>query len=72
MYHGATAGRPRPRGWVDQPSEGILSLYGLTYQSMAEALRTRNPQLAARALAQADSIFKNTTVTFQPPPEIGN
>ncbi len=64
--------RARPHGWVDEPSEGIISLYGLTYQSMAEALRTRNPQAANRALIMADSVFKNTSIRFSPPAESGN
>src|SRR5438876_6626556 len=34
VYHADAAARPRPRGWVDKPSEGILSLYGLTYYTM--------------------------------------
>ena len=72
IYHGSTAARARPRGWVDQPSEGIISLYGLTYQSMAEALRTRNPEAASRALVMADSVFKNTSIRFSPPAESGN
>jgi len=72
VYHGSTAARARPRGWVDEPSEGIISLYGLTYQSMVEALRTRNPQAASRALLMADSVFKNTSIRFSPPAESGN
>src|SRR6266550_2643255 len=34
VYHTDAAARTRPRGWVDKPSEGILSLYGLTYYTM--------------------------------------
>ncbi len=69
VYHGDTAARHRPRGWVDHPSEGILTLYGLTYQTLALGLRERNPQLAARALVLADSIYKNTSVQLVPPAE---
>src|SRR5256886_4524662 len=32
VYHGDTAARHRPRGWVDKPSEGILATYGIVYQ----------------------------------------
>ncbi|HXF96654.1 MAG TPA: DUF2723 domain-containing protein, partial [Gemmatimonadales bacterium] len=71
VYHHETAARPRPRGWVDHPSEGIISLYGLTFQTLAVELRDRNPELAARALALADSIFDNTTARFVPPAEAG-
>ncbi|HEX9705549.1 MAG TPA: DUF2723 domain-containing protein [Gemmatimonadales bacterium] len=69
VYHGETAARPRPRGWVDRPSEGIITLYGLTYQTLAVAIRDRNPTLATRALLRADSIFNNTQMTFVVPPE---
>jgi hypothetical protein len=70
VYHGDTAARYRPRGWVDRPSEGILSLYGIQYATMADPLRPKNPQLATRALLKADSIFKNTPeIGFTPPPE---
>jgi hypothetical protein len=61
VYHGEVAGRSRPRGWLDRPSEGIPALYGLMYQAMAEALRTRDPKVANRALTLADAIFKNTS-----------
>ncbi len=60
VYHGAAAARPRPRGWVDRPSEGILGLYGLTYAALAQSLQGKDPQGALRAVAQADSINKNT------------
>ncbi|MGH7417709.1 MAG: hypothetical protein ACREKB_08045, partial [Candidatus Rokuibacteriota bacterium] len=69
VYHGDTAARHRPRGWVDHPSEGILTLYGLTYQTLALGLRERSPELAARALVTADSIYKNTSVQLVPPGE---
>jgi transmembrane protein TMEM260 (protein O-mannosyltransferase) len=70
VYHGDTAARRRPRGWVDRPSEGILSLYGIQYATMADPLRPKNPQLATKALLKADSIFKNTPeLGFTPPPE---
>jgi hypothetical protein len=69
VYHGDTAARRRPRGWVDNPSEGIINLYGLTYQMLAVALREGNPELATRALLRADSVFANTSARFIPPPE---
>jgi len=61
VYHSDTAARRRPRGWVDRPSEGILATYGLVYQALAQALKDKEPQTAARATAVADSIFKNTS-----------
>ena len=71
VYHADAAARPRPRGWVDKPSEGILSLYALTYYTMAQTLQTTpgSGALAARAQALAQSIFRNTETTLQPLPE---
>ncbi len=70
VYHGETAARARPRGWVDRPSEGILWTYGLIYATLADVLRTKSPQLATRALVRADSIFKNTpSIGYTLPPE---
>jgi hypothetical protein len=66
VYHGETAARPRPRGWVDRPSEGIITLYGLTYQTLAVAIRDTHPTLATRALLRADSIYNNTETPFVP------
>ena len=71
VYHADAAARPRPRGWVDKPSEGILSLYALTYYTMAQTLQTTPASglLAARAQQIAQSIFRNTETTLQPLPE---
>ncbi|MEX2155959.1 MAG: DUF2723 domain-containing protein [Gemmatimonadales bacterium] len=69
VYHADAAARPRPRGWVDRPSEGILSLYGLTYYAMAQELQAPQPTLAARAQQIAQAIFRNTQTMFQPLPE---
>jgi hypothetical protein len=65
VYHTATATRQRPRGWVDNPSEGILSLYGVTYQTMAPVLQPIDSTLSLRALGIADSVYRNTS--FQLP-----
>ena len=67
VYHADAAGRRRPRGWVDRPSEGILATYGLLYQSLAQALRPTKPAVANRALLLADSVFKNTSYGLIPP-----
>jgi hypothetical protein len=69
VYHADAAARQRPRGWVDKPSEGILSLYALTYYAMAQELHAKNAALAARAQEIAQAIFRNTGTTFQPLPE---
>jgi len=69
VYHSGAAGRPRPRGWVDHPSEGILSLYGLIYYAMAQELQTSQPALAAQFQQIAQAVFRNTTTAFQPLPE---
>ncbi len=69
VYHAAAAAKARPRGWVDKPSEGILSLYGLTYYTMAQELQTSQSALALRAQETAQAIFRNTETTLQPLPE---
>ena len=71
VYHSDAAARARPRGWVDKPSEGILSLYALTYYTMAQTLQTvpGSGALAARAQDIAQAIFRNTETTLQPLPE---
>jgi len=60
VYHGSSAARPRARGWVDRPSEGILGLYGLTYAALSQSLQGKDAAAALRAVALADSINKNT------------
>jgi hypothetical protein len=69
VYHAESAARVRPRGWVDRPSEGILTTYGVMYYALSQELQERDPTLAARAQAIAGSIFRNTTINFQPLPE---
>jgi len=68
-YHAESAARVRPRGWVDQPSEGILTTYGVMYYSLAQELQATQPTLAARAQVIAGAVFRNTTINFQPLPE---
>ncbi|MGE5802509.1 MAG: DUF2723 domain-containing protein [Gemmatimonadota bacterium] len=69
VYHADGAARPRPRGWVDKPSDGILQLYGLTYYTMAQEIQTTNTALSARAQAIAQGVFRNTQTPLQPLPE---
>ena len=38
VYHYQSADRKRPEGWVDVPSENILSLYYATYAVFAEGV----------------------------------
>jgi len=58
---GETAARPRPRGWVDVASQNSLFGYAFVYDTIAAALREREPALAARALQLRDAILANTT-----------
>ncbi len=69
VYHWNAAARHRARGWVDRPSEGILATYGIVYQALAQALRETKPEVATRALALADSIFRNTSYAAVGPAE---
>ncbi len=55
VYHPESAARPRPRGWVDVPSEGILSLYALVYAGWAEHV---GRGLGDSVTTPADSILK--------------
>jgi Protein of unknown function (DUF2723) len=58
---GEAAARPRPRGWVDLPSQNSLFGYAFVYDTIAAALANREPTLAARAVALRDAILANTT-----------
>jgi hypothetical protein len=69
VYHADGAARHRPRGWVDPPSEGILSLYGLTYYTMAQVLQGTNSATAARMQEIAQGVFRNTDTPIRPLPE---
>ena len=62
---GETAARPRPRGWVDVPSQSGLLGYVFAYDTMAAALRESDPARATRAIALRDAILANTT--YAPP-----
>ena len=62
VYHWESAARPRPRGWVDRPSEGILSTYGLLYQTMSQALHQNDPGMSERGYGLAEQIFRNTSI----------
>ena len=66
VYHGATAARHRPRGWVDRPSEGILFTYGIVYQSVASGVLHKDGKLANALQGRADSVFKNTSFQSTP------
>jgi hypothetical protein len=54
---------------VDPPSEGILSLYGLTYYTMAQVLQGTNSATAARMQEIAQGVFRNTDTPIRPLPE---
>jgi hypothetical protein len=58
---GKSAARRRPRGWVDLPSQNSLIGYVFVYDTIAAALREREPALATRAIAMRDSILANTS-----------
>ena len=64
VYHGASAARQRPKGWVDRASENSLLPYILTYDTLAELLHDANPAQAARALALARGALANTDYPF--------
>ncbi len=53
-YRPEAAARERPRGWIDEPSEGILFLYALMYSSQAQIL----------SVAAADSTTPDRTAVL--------
>src|SRR5437773_2668729 len=61
---GETAARPRPRGWVDVPSQSNLFGYAFVYDTIAAVLREQEPALALRAGELRDAILANTTYTL--------
>ncbi|HEV2671168.1 MAG TPA: DUF2723 domain-containing protein [Gemmatimonadales bacterium] len=58
---GKSAARRRPKGWVDLPSQNSLIGYVFVYDTIAAALREREPAVASRAIAVRDSILANTS-----------
>ena len=64
VYHGASAARRRPRGWVDRASENSLLPYIVTYDTVAELLHNTDPVTAGRALQLARDVLANTTYRF--------
>jgi hypothetical protein len=70
VYHGETAARRRPHGWVDAASQNILLPYIVVYDTVAEIQHERNPALAARALEIARATLANTTYQFDAAPAL--
>jgi hypothetical protein len=59
-YNYAAASRIRPRGWVDRPSQSILSLYSVLYGMSAPTFRAGgDTQLATRADSVAKAVETN-------------
>ena len=70
VYHGETAARRRPHGWVDAASQNILLPYIVVYDTVAEIQHERNPALAARALELARATLANTTYQIDATPAL--
>jgi hypothetical protein len=62
VYHAHAAARHRPMGWVDIPSENIVSTYAYLYQTMGLFLVKTDPQVATQMLMLADSMVVNTSL----------
>jgi hypothetical protein len=62
-YRAESAARPRPRGWVDDPSRSIIELYGVVFAGVAATLRQQGD--TARAAA-ADSIAEQVARSLIP------
>jgi hypothetical protein len=54
-YNFDAASRARPRGWVDRPSQSILSLYSVVYGTAAASFRAAGDSTLA---TRADSVAK--------------
>jgi hypothetical protein len=60
VYHWRSAARPRPRGWVDQPSGSILQLYSVVYGGASKSFATAGQKtLAARADSVSNAVTRN-------------
>jgi hypothetical protein len=73
VYHAESAARARPRGWVDPPSQNILSLYystyslyGLVVQQLTDSTDTERRRLGQVALGLADRLLDNLSVPASP------
>jgi hypothetical protein len=71
VYHAQSAAWPRPQGWVDRPSEGIISLYSVLYATYARWLAMQQSDTTAapdslaterllRATQIAQDVFRQT------------
>jgi hypothetical protein len=71
VYHPERAARERPRGWVDQPSANILSLYYVTYGVYGEVVRSLPDSIRApettRLGVLADSLAERMLASLNPP-----
>jgi len=60
VYKYEAATRARPRGWVDRPSQSILSLYSVIYGTVASSFQTSGDSaLALRADSIAQAVDAN-------------
>jgi Protein O-mannosyl-transferase TMEM260-like len=57
------AGRARPHGWVDNPSQSIIELYGVVYAGVAATLRQQGDTAGA---ARADSVARAVAGSLAP------
>jgi hypothetical protein len=61
VYKYQAASRDRPRGWVDRPSQSILSLYSVVYGLVAPSFQAAGDSaLAVRADSIAQAVDANT------------
>jgi hypothetical protein len=60
VYQYNAASRARPRGWVDRPSQSILSLYSVVYGTVASSFQAAGDSaLAVRADSIAQAVDAN-------------
>jgi Protein O-mannosyl-transferase TMEM260-like len=66
VYNYGAASRARPRGWVDRPSQSILSLYSVVYGTVASSFQAGGDSALA---IRADSVARAVDANARPEPE---
>jgi hypothetical protein len=66
VYNYDAASRSRPRGWVDRPSQSILSLYSVVYGTVASSFQASGDSALA---IRADSVARAVDANTRPEPQ---
>ncbi|MGE0443135.1 MAG: hypothetical protein AB7S39_21840, partial [Gemmatimonadales bacterium] len=66
VYRWQDVARSRPAGWVDEPSQSILELYGVVYAGTAATLRTLGDAADSTMSVRADSVAQAVVASLRP------